>query len=501
MNQMINALLAELMQNGPAAPHPTDALEGLMMPATAEPFPGQYGPTLPTPGVDTIGNMDMPTPYVRPPAVASETTSRDPDERMDGWRKLLTNFTFSLASGLSARAQNPRAGTGAALMAPFELERQRLLDRQRQQQINTAAASEERQRSAADQIRAMIAQNQAELPEKMANLKATRGRINSQVALDNARLPQIAAQTARDQAQANLTQAQATAARYKLIPNLGLFDLQTKQVVPGSEETKFKVAISKELAEATGLPAKMIGQEMTAQEFNQITAHTKPGTGVVALKDGKWLINEATGEKIVRLGDLPVTPQSPAAEEGRTDRSYQFHTQQITAIAKPITDTLTRMERLQDTLREGTPQTDALVGPELLSVIAGGQGSGLRMSEAEIYRVVHGRSKWENLKAAVAQWRLDPRKANSITDEQRQEIHDLVAAVSQHLSERAQLVTDAQQALADTTDPEKHRQIFAKLRSDLLGGKATVPAPTAPAGQKKIPGVQSYRKVPGPGGE
>jgi hypothetical protein len=60
-----------------------------------------------------------------------------------------------------------------------------------------------------------------------------------------------------------------------------------------------------------------------------------------------------------------------------------------------------RFGRLRDTLNQKSPQADALVAPELLTVIAGGQGSGLRMNEAEIARSVGGRSHLEDLKAAL----------------------------------------------------------------------------------------------------
>src|SRR5205085_10860217 len=98
--------------------------------------------------------------------------------------------------------------------------------------------------------------------------------------------------------------------------------------------------------------------------------------------------------------------------------------------AKPIEDSLGRMGRLNETLAQGSPQADALVAPELLTIMAGGQGSGLRMNEAEISRIVGGRSNWQNLEAWAQKWNTDPSKANSLTSDQRKQVQSLVSAVA-----------------------------------------------------------------------
>lgn len=149
-------------------------------------------------------------------------------------------------------------------------------------------------------------------------------------------------------------------------------------------------------------------------------------------------------------------------------QSYQFHAGELDRLAKPIEESVARFSRLQDTLNQNTPQADALVAPELLSVMAGGQGSGLRMNEAEIARIVGGRSKWESLKADINKWQLDNKKANSITPEQRQEIRALTAEVGKRLSAKQDLITGARQGLAGTNDPMEHRTIMSGLHEKLL---------------------------------
>lgn len=294
IDELIQSLLAGSGPQPPApymqSPQPTDALTQLMAPAPGE---DMYGPTIPTPGVGMIPNIDMPSTAVRPPA--PPTLSRDPDERMDVWRNLLSNFTFSLASGLSARAQNPRAGTGAALMAPFELEQRRILNRQRQQQINTAEASEQRQRISGEQMLASIRQKDAELPAKLQEIMARTGFTQARTTTEGARPGLLTAQT--EAAQANTKRA-----NFITTPN-GLFDIEKGEVVAGTSG-QFRVTVTESMAKELGLPMEIIGDEVPAQAINQLAAAGKKPQRIYQSSDGVMLLDEKTGTSR-KIGDLP----------------------------------------------------------------------------------------------------------------------------------------------------------------------------------------------------
>lgn len=154
------------------------------------------------------------------------------------------------------------------------------------------------------------------------------------------------------------------------------------------------------------------------------------------------------------------------ASDTRVDRSYQYHRSALDKIAKPLEDQQQRMGRLIETVNQATPQSDALVAPELLTVMAGGAGSGLRMNEAEIARVIGGRSKWESLKATLSQWASDPTKANSITPDQRAQIRQLIAAVHDKSQAALGALNGAGDALIDT-DVMGHRRILADTKKKL----------------------------------
>ena len=159
--------------------------------------------------------------------------------------------------------------------------------------------------------------------------------------------------------------------------------------------------------------------------------------------------------------------QNSARNDARADRNYQFNSNHLDTLAKPIEDSLTRFGRLDETLRQGSPQADSLVAPELLSVMAGGQGSGLRMNEAEISRIVGGRSNWQNLQAWAQKWNTDPAHANSLTSAQRQQVQSLVSAVEAKAQAKRGIIEDARQSLINADDPIAQRQIIANTHTKL----------------------------------
>lgn len=225
---------------------------------------------------------------------------------------------------------------------------------------------------------------------------------------------------------------------------------------------------------------KAVGQEMkrrevTAQETaanaRQTQANKPPQPTEASLAVASVGGDKNAEAALQRLDKSKLASKPPkdttGRDDARSDKSYQFNSGQLDKVGKPVEDAVARLGRLRDTLAQGTPQADALVAPELLTVMAGGAGSGLRMNEAEISRVIGGRSKWESLKAAANQWSLDPKTANSITPEQRSQIHALVEHVNNKLLAKQQLMDQARQDLINTDDPGEHRRIVATTRGKL----------------------------------
>jgi hypothetical protein len=187
-------------------------------------------------------------------------------------------------------------------------------------------------------------------------------------------------------------------------------------------------------------------------------------------------------------------PEKPGAANSRSDRSYQFQVGRLDKIRKPVDEASTRFSKLQDTLNQHSPQADALVAPELLSVMAGGVGSGVRMNEAEISRIVGGRSAWESLKAKIQHWSTNPDDARSITPDQDRQIRALMGTVHDKLTAKQKIIDEANDRLIGSDDEKEHRQIVAETQHRLdqidsggvTGGTnepgATPTAPTAGGG-------------------
>lgn len=208
----------------------------------------------------------------------------------------------------------------------------------------------------------------------------------------------------------------------------------------------------------------------------------------VYFKGGKYFDSE-TNEPVPSPSHYkaPATGEAQQnAANNRLDRSYQYNDTVLEKTAKPIEDQVARLGRLQTTINKQSPQADALVAPELLTVMAGGQGSGLRMNEAEISRIVGGRSNLEGLKAALNKWSLDPTQALSITPEQRKEMWDLVTEVSKKAHDQLSAIDQARSDLIGQTDVNGHRKVVADLKKKLNDVNSTDYSTTTPppAGSK-----------------
>lgn len=212
---------------------------------------------------------------------------------------------------------------------------------------------------------------------------------------------------------------------------------------------------------------------------------------------------DAKAEKALTRLDQSKKASRPPNDSGeyhnqlRSDKSYQFNSAALDKLKTPVDALVSRLGRLNDTLAQNTPQADALVAPELMTVMAGGQGSGIRINEAEINRVVGGRSKWESLKAAINKWQLDPKAALSITPEQRKEIRDLTGVVNSKVTAKQQVLDDARQSLIGTDDPKEHRKIVASANSKM----SAIDSGGAQGGGPAQSGAPSTVKMKAPNGQ
>lgn len=190
----------------------------------------------------------------------------------------------------------------------------------------------------------------------------------------------------------------------------------------------------------------------------------------------------ASGPHAAQVIGADGLPMKGHASTQRLDHSYEINSKALEQVGSPVDQAISRMGRLEETLNQKNPQADALIGPELLTIMAGGQGSGLRMTEAEISRVVGGRSAWENLKGKLQHWSLDPDDARTITPDQDRMIRSLVDAVHSKLQQKQGIINQARQDLINADDVKAHREIVTHA-------KAAVDSIDAPQGDQQNGGA------------
>lgn len=228
--------------------------------------------------------------------------------------------------------------------------------------------------------------------------------------------------------------------------------------------------VDKDLAHSIGRD-DLADKYLPAATVARLKAIADAGQTITSANGRQLIINKSTGATVKDLGTatpiMTANIKTAGQPDARLDKSYQYNQGRLDKIRTPVDTLAARFGRLQDTINQNSPQADALVAPELLTVMAGGQGSGLRMNEAEIARIVGGRSKWLDLQAAANKWRLDPKAANSITPDQRTQIRALVGVVGQKINTKQSILSDGENQLLDAPDVATHRRILADTQNKL----------------------------------
>lgn len=243
-----------------------------------------------------------------------------------------------------------------------------------------------------------------------------------------------------------------------------------KALTPGQAGTPEQqlIAAKQALREAK-TPEEQQAAQQTIGDIEGMLSGKHTGTPEQQFLDDfkKQHPNAAPEEGIRAYAAASQKPERPQNGDARADRSYQYNQNRLDKVRAPIDQLATRFSRLTDTLNQQSPQADALIAPELMTVMAGGQGSGLRINEAEINRITGGRSGWENLRGAVQHWATDPTAARSITPEQDKQIRSLIQLVGQKITAKQQIIDASQEELLNADDPESHRRIVAEAHRKL----------------------------------
>lgn len=118
--------------------------------------------------------------------------------------------------------------------------------------------------------------------------------------------------------------------------------------------------------------------------------------------------------------------------------------------AKLSTD-LERVDRAQKVLNSKNFLADAVAAPEVLQIVAGGMGSGLRMTTAELDRVNNAQTKLDQARAELAKWGVGAPVA--IQEELRKNMQAIIATVKTARERKAKLLEDTLGKLDEATTP------------------------------------------------
>ncbi len=131
---------------------------------------------------------------------------------------------------------------------------------------------------------------------------------------------------------------------------------------------------------------------------------------------------------------------------------YDKYSTELDKIKTPADATAARANLAIHNLDLKTKEADAVVAPEILTLAAGGQGSGLRMNEAEIKRIAGGRALWDTL---VAKANYIKENGGTFDDKQRGELRQIAAYIAERSAAVSSVLDQARNNMLAGADDEK----------------------------------------------
>jgi hypothetical protein len=192
------------------------------------------------------------------------------------------------------------------------------------------------------------------------------------------------------------------------------------------------------------------------------------------------------------MGDTEA--QTKVANQARDDAAaakkveeagkvYDKYSTAVDKVKDPMDATGARAGLAIKNLDLKTKTADALVAPEILTLAAGGQGSGLRMNEAEIRRIVGGASAWDTI---VQKANFIVQNGGTFDDKQRAELRKVASYIQERSAGVSSVLDKTRQNMLAGQGDE------AAVRAAYDNGKKVASAieqkGITPAGDKLKPG-------------
>ncbi len=195
-----------------------------------------------------------------------------------------------------------------------------------------------------------------------------------------------------------------------------------------------------EMLSNKAIPAGLIKAPTEAKVEGVFRQSANPKTGVSTIErhlNGQWIPWPGDVPAGSHWETMPQPKDTSLSDQAHTDRE-NYHldtirhdtTQSINAnpLVKNTEDQINTLNKLDLSLRQNNNLGDSVIAEQVLKLTAGGQGSGLRLNNVLIDRILKDtRTKWDTLQLKLQAWGGDPNKPLILDPDQREAIRKLAA--------------------------------------------------------------------------
>lgn len=208
-----------------------------------------------------------------------------------------------------------------------------------------------------------------------------------------------------------------------------------------------------------------------------------------AMVNGRKAFNKLQGAEAASRLSVTVDNTNTRQEKTQLFQTKQTFRHDLSTEQTKLDTDLERVDRAQTVLDSPNFLADAVAAPEVLQIMAGGMGSGLRMTDAELNKVNSAQNKLDQARAALAKWGIGAPK--TLQDEIRKNMKDLIETVRQARERKAALMEQTLTDLDAASTPEQVDRIHAQYWT--AKRKAAKTSTGTPAGQT-VPTVKPESK-------
>jgi hypothetical protein len=253
---------------------------------------------------------------------------------------------------------------------------------------------------------------------------------------------------------------------------------QLKQYVEslpvGSAERK----IAEAKMNGVTLPEAAIKADNPTAAMGETLMRTHPASGKIEqYVEGDWKpFTGSTPPKGAHWVTAPEPKDTSAAQSAKADREANaLETVKKDAYTRldklevPFTEAMNNVRKLSTSLNANNPVADSVIAEQVLKATAGGQGSGLRLTQPLITQVLKSRTGWDDLSVTLNKWMPDgpdgkPSGELFLTPEQKTQIRALGKALLQQAHAMDRKILAARQAVDNATSAREINSAVTKLK-------------------------------------